>query len=53
MYEWKAGEYLEFGQNLEVQSNHETIKKRNFKLVYSLCENKKSKSSKLKAQANH
>lgn len=53
MYEWKPGEYLEFGQNVEVQLNHETIKKRNFKLVYSLYENKKSKTSKLKAQANN
>lgn len=53
MYEWKPGESIEFGQNIEVLLNHENIKKRNFRLVYSLCENKKSKSAKLKSQANH
>ena len=53
LYEWKAGEYLEFGQNVEVQLNHEIIKKRNFKLVYSLIENKKSSYSKEKEHATH
>lgn len=52
MYEWKVGESLEFGQNVEVLQNHQTIKKRNFKISYSLCDSKKVKSSKLKVQAN-
>mgnify|MGYP003393217235 CR=1 FL=1 len=44
MHEWKKGEYLEFGQNEEVESNHEISKKRNFKIVYSLYEDKATKT---------
>jgi len=43
MYEWKPGEFLEFGQNIEVEANHAKIKKRNFRMSYSLCGKKNKK----------
>lgn len=43
MYEWKPGEVLEFGENVEVQVNHSLIKKRSFRVVYSIYEPKMKK----------